>query len=107
MDRLHLSFGLSFSDSLKDLFIVSQLNTNNRIQINSYLEKLSSSTESIDSLLVKSIVIKLDKILPAHIFELIGVLVQSQTTQPAGNVAQKLQICRILWGLGTATSTTR
>jgi len=73
----------------------------------SYLEKLSSSTKSIHALLVEGIIVKLNKILPTHILELVGVLVQSQATQPAGDIAQQLEISRILRRLRAAASTTR
>lgn len=72
-----------------------------------YLEELSSGTESINSLLVESIIVHLDKILPAHVLELISVLMQSQTTQPTGNITQELEVGRIFWGLRAATSSTR
>jgi len=89
VNNLHSSFSLGLSDCLEDL------------------EELSSGTESVNSLLVKSIIVHLNKILPAHILELISVLVQSQTAQPTGNITQELEIGRIFWGLGAATSTTR
>lgn len=44
------------------------------------LEHLPAGTESIDTTLLKALIVKFDKLLPFQVFQVVGVLVQTETS---------------------------
>lgn len=51
--------------------------------------------------------IEAHQLLPLHILQILGVLVQAQTAQPIRDVTQQLRIRRVFGGFGTAASAAR
>lgn len=71
------------------------------------LQHLAASSEGVDTPILQSLLIKLDKLSPVHVLEVVGVLVESQAAEPAGDVLQEAGVGWVLRGLRAAASTTR
>ena len=89
----------------KDLHVISANGSQNAYSMTD-LQHLPPSTQSIDTASLEACVVQLDELLPLQVLEVVGLLVQTETAKPVGDVLEKSGVGGVLRGLGAATTTT-